>query len=80
MRARIEAGKLRGYTNRVLRDVECKLPRPSVKLKERFADATRILTQENNDKRRSRAGCRRHSYNNRNEKYELGSKVALAPT
>jgi hypothetical protein len=80
MSARKEAGKLRGYSNQVLRDVECKLPRPSGKIKEWLSDATRILIRENNDKRRPCAGCRRHSYTNRNEKYKLDSKVALAPT
>jgi hypothetical protein len=61
MCARKEAWQLRGYADRVLLDVDCKLPRPSGKFKERLANATRMLARGNDDKRRSRAGCRTHS-------------------
>ena len=43
MRARKEAGKLRGYADQVLRDR--KLSSPPGKFKERLGIATRILTQ-----------------------------------
>jgi IS5 family transposase len=83
-RAKKETKKLRNYLGRVLRDVERKLSKPSEKFKELLSNATRIYTQEKNDKQKlysihaPEVECL--AKGKANKKYEFGCKVAFVTT
>jgi transposase, IS5 family len=83
-RARKETRKLRNYLGRVLRDVGRKLSKPSEKFKELLSNATRIYTQEKNDKQKlysihaPEVEC--IAKGKAHKKYEFGCKVAFVTT
>lgn len=83
-RAKKETKKLRNYLGRVLRDVERKLSKPSEKFKELLSNATRIYTQEKNDKQKlysihaPEVECL--AKGKANKKYEFGCKVGFVTT
>ncbi|HEY9502437.1 MAG TPA: IS5 family transposase [Pyrinomonadaceae bacterium] len=83
-RARKETRKLRNYLGRVLRDVGRKLSKPSEKFKELLSNATRIYTQEKNDKQKlysihaPEVEC--IAKGKAHKKYEFDCKVAFVTT
>ena len=83
-KAKKETKKLRNFLGRVLRDVERKLPKPSEKFKDLLANATRIHTQEKNDKQKlysvhaPEVEC--IAKGKAHKKYEFGCKVAFVTT
>ena len=83
-KAKKETKKLRNFLGRVLRDVERKLPKPSEKFKDLLVNATRIHTQEKNDKQKlysihaPEVEC--IAKGKAHKKYEFGCKVAFVTT